>query len=204
MDREWNGLCLYTMIWWLGQAHRNSWYMVWDLTEGGGAVTIQTTAFGPHSGNNKRKVPGTYLSFLRESRGQRGQWRHYTPNSRWGDESRWSGVDPVRAQSRSSHGDPSNCSPRGSSVCGFPRQEYWIGLLFPDPGDLPDPGVEPTSTWAGGLFLHWGPGEAWEWIVLQFIFTERTCSTFWIWSLGLYALEQRSGMIWLCVFRRWL
>ena len=30
----------------------------------------------------------------------------------------------------------------------FPRQEYWIGLPFPSPGDLPDPGTEPTSpTW---------------------------------------------------------
>ena len=27
----------------------------------------------------------------------------------------------------------------------FPRQEYWSGLTFPPPGDLPDPGIEPTS-----------------------------------------------------------
>ena len=26
---------------------------------------------------------------------------------------------------------------------GFSRQEYWSGLLFPSPGDLPDPGIEP-------------------------------------------------------------
>ena len=26
---------------------------------------------------------------------------------------------------------------------GFSRQEYWIGLPFPTPGDLPDPGIEP-------------------------------------------------------------
>ena len=25
----------------------------------------------------------------------------------------------------------------------FPRQEYWSGLPFPSPGDLPDPGIEP-------------------------------------------------------------
>ena len=24
-------------------------------------------------------------------------------------------------------------------------QEYWSGLLFPSPGDLPDPGIEPGS-----------------------------------------------------------
>ena len=28
---------------------------------------------------------------------------------------------------------------------GFPRQEYWGGLLFPSPGDLPDPGIERGS-----------------------------------------------------------
>ena len=27
---------------------------------------------------------------------------------------------------------------------GFPRQEYWSGLPCPPPGDLPDPGIEPT------------------------------------------------------------
>ena len=29
---------------------------------------------------------------------------------------------------------------------GFSRQEYWSGLPFPSPGDLPDPGIEPRST----------------------------------------------------------
>ena len=28
---------------------------------------------------------------------------------------------------------------------GFPRQEYWSGLPFPSPGDLPRPGIEPGS-----------------------------------------------------------
>ena len=28
---------------------------------------------------------------------------------------------------------------------GFSRQEYWSGLLFLSPGDLPDPGIEPPS-----------------------------------------------------------
>ena len=32
---------------------------------------------------------------------------------------------------------------------GFPRQEYWSGLPFPSPGDLPGPGIKPTSpAWA--------------------------------------------------------
>ena len=28
---------------------------------------------------------------------------------------------------------------------GFSRQEYWSGWLFPSPGDLPDPRIEPRS-----------------------------------------------------------
>jgi len=28
---------------------------------------------------------------------------------------------------------------------GFSRQEYWSGVPFPSPGDLPDPGIEPES-----------------------------------------------------------
>ena len=39
---------------------------------------------------------------------------------------------------------------------GFSMQEYWSGLLFPPPGDLPDPGIEPESltspVWAGCFF----------------------------------------------------
>ena len=29
---------------------------------------------------------------------------------------------------------------------GFPRQEYWSGLPFPNPGDLPHPSIEPVFT----------------------------------------------------------
>ena len=37
---------------------------------------------------------------------------------------------------------------------GFSRQEYWSGLPFPSPGNLPDPGIEPGSpALAGRLYL---------------------------------------------------
>ena len=43
---------------------------------------------------------------------------------------------------------------------GFPRQEYWSGLPFPSPADLPDPGIEPTSPeLAGRLFTIEPPGK---------------------------------------------
>ena len=39
---------------------------------------------------------------------------------------------------------------------GFSRQEYWSGLPCPSPGDLPDPGIRPTSlvspALTGGFF----------------------------------------------------
>ena len=34
---------------------------------------------------------------------------------------------------------------QASLSMGFSRQEYWSGLPFPSPRDLPDPGIKPTS-----------------------------------------------------------
>ena len=34
---------------------------------------------------------------------------------------------------------------QASPSMGFSRQEYWSGLPFPSPGDLPDPGIQPGS-----------------------------------------------------------
>ena len=41
--------------------------------------------------------------------------------------------------------NPLDCSPLGSSVLGFSRQECWSGLPSPTPRDLPNSGIEPTS-----------------------------------------------------------
>ena len=42
----------------------------------------------------------------------------------------------------------------------FPRQEYWSGLPFPSPGDLPHPGFELVSpALAGGFFTTQSPGK---------------------------------------------
>ena len=42
----------------------------------------------------------------------------------------------------------------------FYRQEYWSGLPFSSPGDLPDPGIEPTSlALADRLFITEPPGK---------------------------------------------
>ena len=39
--------------------------------------------------------------------------------------------------------DPMDCGPPGSSVLRDSPGEYWRGLPWPPPGDLPDPGIEP-------------------------------------------------------------
>ena len=42
--------------------------------------------------------------------------------------------------------NPVDCKPHQAPLpMGFSRQEYWSGLSFPTPGDLPDPGIEPRS-----------------------------------------------------------
>ena len=53
-----------------------------------------------------------------------------------------------------------DCNPPGSSVHGFPRQEYWSGLPFPSPEDLPDPGIEsPLLYWQVGPLPLAPPGK---------------------------------------------
>ena len=50
---------------------------------------------------------------------------------------------------------------------GFPRQEHWSGLPCPPPGDLPDPGIKPTSLMspalAGRSFATGATWEAFKW-----------------------------------------
>ena len=40
---------------------------------------------------------------------------------------------------------PGTAAHQAPQSMGFSRQEYWSGLPFPSPGDLPDPGIEPRS-----------------------------------------------------------
>ena len=61
--------------------------------------------------------------------------------------------------------DPMNCSLPGSAAMGFSRQEYWSGLPFPPPGDLPNPGIEPTFPALVGVFF---------------------CTLFWLWCSKIY------------------
>ena len=59
-------------------------------------------------------------------------------------------------------GSPMDCSYQAPLSVGFPRQEYWSRLQCPPPGDLPDPGIKPTSLrlllWQAGSLPPARPG----------------------------------------------
>ena len=87
-------------------------------------------------------------------------------------------VFSTRAQSCPTLGDPTDCSPPGSSVRGISQARVleWGAISFS--GDLPDPGMEPESTaLAGGFFTTAPPGEP------------NKCSTSQTPSLRIYILE---------------
>ena len=57
------------------------------------------------------------------------------------------------------------CNPVDCVACqaplfmGFPREEYWSGLPFPSPENLPNPGIEPVSPALSPPYIHF-PGGA--------------------------------------------
>ena len=79
--------------------------------------------------------------------------------------------------------DSMNYNPSGSSVHGFPRQEYWSGLPSP-PEDLPGPGIEPMSPWQVDSLplIHQGsPGVVGtQLFILLLLFTFISCFTHFI------------------------
>ena len=66
---------------------------------------------------------------------------------------RYTAVLCLVAQSCLTLCDPMDLAHQAPPSMEFSRQEYWSGLPFPSPGDLPDPGIEPGSPtfWADAL-----------------------------------------------------
>ena len=55
---------------------------------------------------------------------------------------------------------PMDCSPAGSPLPMEFSRQYWSGLPFPSPEDLPNPGMEPaTPALAGGFLTPEPPGK---------------------------------------------
>ena len=75
---------------------------------------------------------------------------------------------------------------------GFSRQEYWSGLAFPSPGDLPDPGIEPASpvspALAGGFFAT---SSTWKALAVDLNLTQQCKST-----ILQYKIKLRKKKVW--------
>ena len=72
----------------------------------------------------------------------------YDMKNKWPDSYNNNSGEASEQASKVAQSCPTLCDPMGgglpdSSVHGIPRQQYWSGLPFPFPGDLPDPGIEP-------------------------------------------------------------
>ena len=77
--------------------------------------------------------------------------------------------------------DPMDCSPPGSSVHGILQARTLEWVAMPSSGDLPDPGIEPTSTspaLAGGFFTTSATWEALRTCTVQFSSVAQSCLTF--------------------------
>ena len=65
---------------------------------------------------------------------------------------------------------------QASLSMGFPRQEYWSGLSFPSPTDLPNPGIESASlAMAGGFLTTEPPGKPYTWLYMAFSLELQLC-----------------------------
>ena len=74
---------------------------------------------------------------------------------------------------------------------GFSGQEYWSGLSFPSPGDLPNPGIEPGSpTLEADALTSEPPGKP-----------NNTRDLLNIWLLTLFAQVLALGKGYVSVFR---
>ena len=81
---------------------------------------------------------------------------------------------------------------------GFPRQEYWSGLPFPSPGDLPDPGMELASpALAGGFFTTEPPGKPPYIQYKLYIAAWQTPQNIMAWN------NHHSFSLWLCGLAVW-
>ena len=66
---------------------------------------------------------------------------------------------------------PSTVAHQAPLSMGFSRQEYWSGLPFPSPGDLPHPGNEPASPASAGGFFTTEPQLAFD-CMLMYLWQE--------------------------------
>ena len=82
---------------------------------------------------------------------------------------------------------------------GFSRQEYWSGLPFPPPGDLPNPGIELTSPVSPALQMNSlplshlrSPCKTILFIIFKKHFSMKTSDSYWVLLAGYLVLTNYS------------
>ena len=79
---------------------------------------------------------------------------------------------------------PHGLQPTRLQCLGFPRQEYWSGLPFLFPGDLPNTGITPEPTaLAGGFFTAELPGKPFPGVTVSFHILTSSVWTFWFFHI---------------------
>ena len=96
-------------------------------------------AMAPHSSVVAWRIPGTG-----EPGGLPSLGSHRVGHD-WGDSAAAAAAAVLSCSVLSDSLDPMDCSPPGSSVRGIFQEEYWSGLPFPPPEDLPNLGIKPVS-----------------------------------------------------------
>ena len=79
----------------------------------------------------------------------------------------------------------------------FSRQEYWSGLPFPSPGDLPNPGIEPSSLVSPALQVDSlplvPPGKPPEWLINCTLKFPHLVLSQWLWWKKPWLKEKQSS-----------
>ena len=100
----------------------------------------------------------------------------------------------------SSFGTPWTVAYQAPLSMRFPWQEYWSGSLFPSPGDLSDPRIEPKSpVLVGRFFTIWATGKPWAcsviwWISLCVLVVFSPC----VLLLGYLVPKDSDGKVYAC------
>ena len=79
---------------------------------------------------------------------------------------------------------------------GFSRQEYWSGLPFPSPGDLPYPGIEPRSpAFQANALTSEPPGKPMENMICFQFFVDRlqSMNILWVGKVSLFNISLYLG-----------
>ena len=95
-------------------------------------------------------------------------------------------------------------TPQAPLSMGFPRQEYWSGLLLPSPGDLPNPGNETCISCTGRWILcHWAIRKTHQWIISRpFNFQSKGCQSLCLRRPMMYTLSQSLCLCrWCCILQ---